>query len=39
VFGDWLRRPSAGWVALIAAVLALWLIGYSALFGAAWWLV
>ena len=39
VFGDWLRRLSAGWVGLIAAILSAWLIGYSALFGAAWWLV
>ena len=39
VFGDWLRRLSAGWVGLVAAVAAVWLIGYSALFGAAWWLV
>lgn len=39
VFGDWLRRLSAGWVGLVAAVLAVWLIGYAALFGAAWWLV
>jgi hypothetical protein len=39
VFGDWLRRLSSGWVGLIAALLALWLVGYSALFGAAWWLV
>ena len=39
VFGDWMRRLSAGWVGLVAVVLAVWLIGYSALFGAAWWLV
>ena len=39
VFGDWLRRLSAGWVGLAAAVAAVWLIGYAALFGAAWWLV
>jgi hypothetical protein len=39
VFGHWLRVLPSAWVGLVAAVLTLWLVGYAALFGAAWWLV
>jgi hypothetical protein len=39
VFGDWLRRLPPAWVAVIAALATTFLVAYSALFGAAWWLV
>jgi Gpi18-like mannosyltransferase len=39
VFGDWLRALPSAWLGLVGAALTLWLIAYSALFGAAWWLV
>jgi hypothetical protein len=39
IFGDWLGRLSPGSVGLVTGAMALWLVVYSALFGAAWWLV
>jgi Gpi18-like mannosyltransferase len=39
VFGYWFRALPSAWVGLVAAGLTLWLVAYSALFGAAWWLV
>lgn len=39
VFGVWLSRLPAAWIGVIVAVAVLWLVAYSALFGAAWWLV
>ena len=39
VLGHWLGRLSPGWIGLVGAALALWLVAYAALVGALWWLI
>jgi hypothetical protein len=39
VFGEWLRRLPPTWLGIVCALATVFLFAYSALFGAAWWLI
>jgi hypothetical protein len=39
IFAEWLRRLSPAVVGLVVFIATVWLVAYSALFGAAWWMI